>query len=133
MLARARWNAGRVFLRPAEARNGKAQQWAAADCQQPRGLASRLLSTAEPWLALRVKISNQLSNRKDASMLKVHEIKAAIESLPEKQFVELRHWFSEKDWQKWDRQIEADTESGKLDFLVREALEEKYAGKLKAL
>ena len=66
-------------------------------------------------------------------MLKVHEMKAAIESLPEKQFVELRHWFSEKDWQKWDRQIEADTESGKLDFLVREALEEKYAGKLKAL
>jgi len=61
--------------------------------------------------------------------LKVDEIKAAIESLPEKEFIELRHWFSEKDWQKWDGQIEVDSESGRLDFLVREALDEKHVGK----
>jgi hypothetical protein len=36
-------------------------------------------------------------NRKDASMWKVNEIKAAIESLPKKELIELRHWFSEKD------------------------------------
>jgi hypothetical protein len=34
-------------------------------------------------------------------MLKVAEIKVAIENLPEKDFVLLRQWFSEKDWQKW--------------------------------
>jgi len=66
-------------------------------------------------------------------MLKVDEIKDAIESLPEDEFLQLRHWFSEKDWQKWDRQIEADSKSGKLDFLVEEALDEKRSGKLKAL
>jgi hypothetical protein len=30
-------------------------------------------------------------------MWKVNEIKAAIESLPKKELIELRHWFSEKD------------------------------------
>lgn len=66
-------------------------------------------------------------------MSKVAEIKAAIEKLPEKDFVQLRQWFSEKDWQKWDRQIEMDSESGKLDFLIKEALNEKDKGNLKEL
>jgi len=66
-------------------------------------------------------------------MLKVNEIKAAIEPLPEKEFIEPRHWFSEKNLQKWDGQIEVDSESGRLDFLVREAFDEKPAGKLKGL
>ena len=66
-------------------------------------------------------------------MATVDDIKTAIESLPEEEFSELREWFSEKDWEKWDRQIEKDSESGKLDFLVEEALEEKRAGKLKDL
>lgn len=66
-------------------------------------------------------------------MSKVEEIEAAIESLPEEEYVRLRKWFSEKDWEKWDRQIEADSEAGKLDFLIREALDEKAKGKLKEL
>ena len=66
-------------------------------------------------------------------MAKVEEIKAAIECLPEEEFVQLRQWFSEKDWQEWDRQIEVDSESGELDFLVKEAVDEKRSGKLKDL
>ena len=66
-------------------------------------------------------------------MTKVEEIKAAIESLPEKEFVRLRQWFSEKDWQEWDKQIARDSESGKLDFLIKEAIDEKDKGKLKGL
>ena len=66
-------------------------------------------------------------------MLNVNEIKKAIESLPEKDFIQLRQWFSEKDWTKWDRQIEADVAAGKLDFLVKEALDEKRGRKLKDL
>ena len=54
--------------------------------------------------------------------VEIDEIKTAIESLPETDFVKLREWFSEKDWGKWDRQIERDSESGKLDFLIEEAL-----------
>ncbi len=66
-------------------------------------------------------------------MAKVEEIKTAIESLPEEEFIALREWFTEKDWEKWDRQIEMDSKSGKLDFLIEEALAEKRAGKLKDL
>ncbi|MDZ4164708.1 MAG: hypothetical protein U1C55_06235 [Smithellaceae bacterium] len=64
-------------------------------------------------------------------MLEIAKIKTAIEELPEKDFAQLREWLWEKDWQKWDRQIEMDSESGKLDFLIREAFDEKKEGKLK--
>ena len=66
-------------------------------------------------------------------MSKVKEIEAVIESLSEKEYARLRQWFSERDWEKWDRQIEADSRSGKLNFLIKEALDEKAKGKLKEL
>jgi len=66
-------------------------------------------------------------------MTKVDEIIAAIETLPPRDFGRLRQWFSEKDWEQWDRQIEADSESGKLDVLVREALDEKAKRRLRDL
>jgi hypothetical protein len=68
-----------------------------------------------------------------SDMSKIEEIEAAIESLSEEEYVRLRKWFSEKDWEKWDRHIEADSKSGKLDFLIREAFDEKAKGKLKGL
>ncbi len=66
-------------------------------------------------------------------MSKVDEIRAAIEALPEEEYVALRQWFSKKDWEKWDKQIELDSEAGRLDFLIEEALDEKEKGKLKDL
>jgi len=66
-------------------------------------------------------------------MSKVDEIKQAIDTLSEKDYVLLRQWFSEKDWQKWDSKIASDSESGKLDFLLKEALEAKATNKLKEL
>ena len=58
-------------------------------------------------------------------MTRVKEIQSAIESLSSEEYTQLRQWFSEIDWERWDRQIEKDTESGKLDFLIEEALEER--------
>ena len=66
-------------------------------------------------------------------MSKVKEIETVIESLSEEEYARLRQWFSERDWEKWDRQIEADAESGKLNFLIKEALDEKAKRKLKEL
>jgi hypothetical protein len=66
-------------------------------------------------------------------MSKINKIKADIEALPEEDYIQLRQWFSEKDWEKWDRQLKQDSESGRLDFLINEALEEKAKGKLKEL
>ncbi len=66
-------------------------------------------------------------------MSKVEEILCSIESLPKEEFDHLREWFYERDRERWDGRIEADSESGKLDFLVKEALDEKVKGKLKEL
>ena len=66
-------------------------------------------------------------------MLKIEELEATIESLSEEEYTRLREWFSERDWEKWDRQIEADSASGKLDFLVKEVIDEKIRGKIKEL
>jgi Enoyl-(Acyl carrier protein) reductase len=66
-------------------------------------------------------------------MSKLEKIQAAIESLSEEEYSRLREWFSEKDWEQWDKEIEVDSQSGKLDFLVEEALEEKSQGRLKDL
>jgi hypothetical protein len=42
-------------------------------------------------------------------------------------------WLSEREWESWDREIEADSAAGKLDFLVHEARDEKAKGTLKEL
>jgi len=66
-------------------------------------------------------------------MSKIDELKADIEKLASEEFAELFRWFSEKEWESWDKQIEADAQAGKLDFLVREAHEEKSKGTLKEM
>jgi hypothetical protein len=66
-------------------------------------------------------------------MTRIKAIKEAIEALPEDDYVRLRQWFSEKDWLSWDRQIKKDSANGTLDFLVREAFDQKNKGKLRDL
>ncbi len=66
-------------------------------------------------------------------MSKIDELKAEIERLPSEEFAELFRWLSEKDWERWDQEIEADSQTGRLDFLVREAHEGKAKGTLKDL
>jgi len=70
---------------------------------------------------------------KGITMSKIDELKAEIESLPSEEFAEIFRWLSEKDWERWDMEIEADSQAGKLDFLLREAREEKDKGSLKDL
>ena len=66
-------------------------------------------------------------------MVQIAEIKKEIEQLPKQEYVNLRQWFAEKDWEIWDKQIKADSNSGKLDFLTKEALQEKNNDNLQAL
>ncbi|MBD2771337.1 hypothetical protein [Iningainema tapete] len=49
------------------------------------------------------------------------EIEAAIKQLPPLQIRELAVWLQEYLDEAWDRQIEADLESGKLDRLIAKA------------
>ena len=66
-------------------------------------------------------------------MTTVQEIEDAIEHLPCDQFSEIRDWIVEKDWEKWDAQIESDSKAGKLDFLVDEALKDAESGDTRPL
>ena len=54
-------------------------------------------------------------------MSTVAEIQRAILDLPEADYRQLCQWISDLDWQRWDGRIEADSEAGTLDFLVKEA------------
>ena len=66
-------------------------------------------------------------------MSRVEELQTAITSLAPAEYACLRQWFAERDWEQWDRQIEEDAESGKLDFLIEEAMAEKAQGRLQDL
>lgn len=51
-------------------------------------------------------------------MATLSKIEAAIRQLPEDDVRQLSVWLQEYLDEKWDRQIEADLESGKLDKLI---------------
>nr|VFJ53595.1 MAG: hypothetical protein BECKFM1743C_GA0114222_101264 [Candidatus Kentron sp. FM]VFJ53685.1 MAG: hypothetical protein BECKFM1743A_GA0114220_101182 [Candidatus Kentron sp. FM]VFK14634.1 MAG: hypothetical protein BECKFM1743B_GA0114221_103322 [Candidatus Kentron sp. FM] len=61
------------------------------------------------------------------------QIQSQIEALPRQEYIRLARWFYERDEEVWDREIENDAESGRLDFLMEEAMEEKNTGKLQDL
>ena len=57
-------------------------------------------------------------------------LQEAVLALPKEDYARFRAWFREMDWDRWDRQIGADSEQGKLDFLIAEAQEAKRKGTL---
>jgi hypothetical protein len=67
------------------------------------------------------------------NMSKLQLIQAEIETLTSDDFSYLKNWINELDEQKWDRQIEEDSNAGKLDFLMEEALLEKSKNQLQEL
>ena len=66
-------------------------------------------------------------------MMQMEQLQKEIEQLSNEDFSQLRRWFAEKDWERWDKQLEADARAGKLDFLVEEAVSAKKNHKLKEL
>ncbi|MDE0012868.1 MAG: hypothetical protein OXU36_17110 [Candidatus Poribacteria bacterium] len=66
-------------------------------------------------------------------MTSVAKIQEEILALSETDYRQLRQWLNELDRDEWDRQIEEDSNAGRLDFLIVEALEAKEKGTLKNL
>lgn len=64
-------------------------------------------------------------------MSSVSEIESAIRGLPAEEFWKLADWFDEVRSQAWDRQMDDDARSGRLDFLFRESDQERESGRLK--
>jgi hypothetical protein len=65
--------------------------------------------------------------------MSVEKIEELIAQLDNASFSKLRDWFIEFDQSRWDRQIETDSNAGKLDFLINAALVEHRAGKTRDL
>ncbi|MCI0438094.1 MAG: hypothetical protein L0177_03065 [Chloroflexi bacterium] len=59
----------------------------------------------------------------------VEEIKTAIVQLSPDELAELAAWFEEFHANAWNRQIEEDLESGRLDKLIKQAEEAFDAGR----
>lgn len=66
-------------------------------------------------------------------MGKIETIENEIEKLDDHSFAALREWFIAYDNARWDRQIELDSNSGKLDSMIEDALVEHSRGKTKPL
>ena len=63
----------------------------------------------------------------------VKSIEKAVESLPPADLAEFRRWFAEFDAAAWDKQIEQDAASGKLEGLAAEALADYCSGTAREL
>lgn len=63
----------------------------------------------------------------------VKAIEEAVKALAPQDLAAFRHWFADFDSASWDRQIEQDLASGKLDDLLAEALADHRTGQAREL
>jgi hypothetical protein len=63
----------------------------------------------------------------------LEEIEKRIRNLTSANLAKFRAWFVEFDHALWDRQIESDATSGKLDRLAGEARADYEAGKVRKI
>jgi hypothetical protein len=66
-------------------------------------------------------------------MIQIELLEQQIAELDDDSFLKLREWFIEFDQVHWDNNLEADSNAGKLDFLINAALSEHQAGKTRDL
>lgn len=61
------------------------------------------------------------------------EIENAVSKLPPKDLAKFRSWFEEFDIAAWDKQLEEDIVSGKLDAIADKAIRDFKDGNFKKL
>ena len=66
-------------------------------------------------------------------MTKVEALEREVEQLSPEELAAFRDWFTEYDWQAWDRQIERHSAEGRLDRFAAEALAEHERGETKEI
>ena len=62
-------------------------------------------------------------------MGKIEKIEQEVQALSPAELAQFRAWFLEYDWAAWDRQIERDSQAGRLDEPAAKALRDHAAGK----
>ena len=66
-------------------------------------------------------------------MSKVNDLERQVQSLSAEELSAFRQWFAEFDAELWDRQLEADAKSGKLDAMAARAHEAHASGRTSKL
>lgn len=66
-------------------------------------------------------------------MATVQEIEKEISNLPPHELAAFRAWFNRFDAVVWDKQFEADAESGRLDEMAQKAISDFKKGHFKEL
>jgi hypothetical protein len=66
-------------------------------------------------------------------MTKLQLLEDEIKRLPPEEIAQLRDWLLELDADQWDREIERDADSGKLDNVFDKSLGDHRAGKSREL
>jgi hypothetical protein len=66
-------------------------------------------------------------------MSKLEQIESAVAALAERELKAFRRWFAEFDAARWDKKIERDSKSGKLDKIVQRSKTEHRKGKSRPL
>ena len=66
-------------------------------------------------------------------MSTVGEIESALRALPVQDARAVAHWLQEYLDQKWDKQMDTDIATGRLDKLAEQALDRYRAGQVKPL
>ena len=69
----------------------------------------------------------------NGAMNELEELEKRIRNLAPEDLAKFRAWFIEFDHALWDRQIDSDAKSGKLNSLVNEALADYKAGKARKI
>ncbi len=62
-------------------------------------------------------------------MITLEEIKSAVKHLPQNEYRRFRNLFDKYESNQWDKKIEADVKSGKLDEIANNALNDYHSGK----
>ena len=62
-------------------------------------------------------------------MTKLEALEEQIKKLSPGELAQLREWLLERDAEEWDRQIERDAASGKLDKLFEKSVADHRTGK----
>jgi hypothetical protein len=66
-------------------------------------------------------------------MTTIEKLEREVQKLSREELAAFREWFRRYDSDEWDRQIEQDARSGKLDSLAEEAIAEHKAGRTKEI
>lgn len=58
----------------------------------------------------------------------VQKIQQDVRQLPQPEFLELFSWMAQYDHEQWDKQIEEDLKTGRLDRVMKQAMQEIKQG-----